>query len=122
MVEKLYSITFVIQKQTKMDQSNIKNYYKELCKELKIKELPILFKSVARGGACIEHDGKGRIFGISIDMKRCKDIERAILHETAHQILITKNNNCTHNATFRKLENKLIDNYFYSNFSVLLYA
>jgi len=104
-----------------MKQTNILNYYKALCKELNIQPLPINFKRVAKGGACISHDGKGKMFSIEIDLNNCKDVERGILHETAHQVLIEKNNNFSHNSAFKKLETDLIETYFYSHLSKLLY-
>lgn len=101
-------------------KENIKKYYEAICKDLKIEPIKLNFCYVARGGACITHDGKGKLFSIDIDLNRCSDIERGILHEVSHQILILKNNNTTHNTTFKKLEAKLIDKYFYSKFSNIL--
>lgn len=104
-----------------MKESNIITYYNAICEDLQIKPVRILFCNVAKGGACITHNTKGKISNIQIDLKRCKDIEYALLHETAHQILITKNNNFSHNATFKRLEKKLVEKYLYSGFSSLLY-
>lgn len=103
-----------------MKKSNIINYYQALCKDLNTTVYPIKFGSVAKGGACITHDKKGKIFEIKLDLNRCADIEMAILHELAHQLLIEKNNNYTHNSTFKKMESKLIDKYVYSKFTNIL--
>jgi hypothetical protein len=102
-----------------MNQSNVLSYYNAICKDLKIEPTKIVFTNVARGGACIVHSN-GIVKCIQIDLKRCYDIERGVLHEVAHKILIRKNNNFSHNTTFKKLENKLIDKYFYSEISNLL--
>lgn len=103
-----------------MNKENIKAYYEAICKDLKIQPVPVKFCNVAKGGACIQHDTKGKIFNIQIDLKRCSDIEYAVLHETAHQVLILKNNNFTHNSTFKKLEANLMDKYMYTKFTNVL--
>lgn len=104
-----------------MNKDKIVKYYQALCKELNINPVPIVFTRVARGGACIQHDTKGKIFNIQFDLSRCKDIEYAMYHELAHQILIVKNNNFTHNRTFKNLECKLNETYMYSKLSAILY-
>ena len=104
-----------------MNKENIKKYYNAICKDLKIEPVKINFKSLKGGVACIVHNNKGLIYSIDIDINKCSDVEYAILHETAHQILILKNNNYRHNKTFKSTENKLIDKYMYSKFSEVLY-
>ena len=104
-----------------MKKENIQNYYNAICKDLKIEPVKLEFKKVGRAGACIVHNSKGLIYSIQIDINNCSDIERGVLHETAHKILIRKNNNFSHNTTFKNLEKKLIEKYFYSKFSNLLF-
>jgi hypothetical protein len=104
-----------------MNQSNVLNYYNAICKDLKIETVNLRFTNVSKGGACIVHNSKGLITEIQIDLKRCNDVERGVLHEVAHKILIRKNNNFSHNTTFKNLEKKLIEKYFYSKFSNLLF-
>lgn len=104
-----------------MTRINIQNYYLAICKDLKIEPTKLEFKKVGKGGACILHNKNGLIYSIQIDINKCVDIERGILHEVAHKILIRKNNNFSHNKTFKNLEKRLIEKYFYSQFSKLLY-
>lgn len=104
-----------------MEATKVQNYYSAICKDLKIEPVKLEFVKVKFAGACIAHNSKGLIYSIQIDLKNCGDVERGILHETAHKILIRKNNNFSHNATFKNLEKKLIEKYFYSKFSNLLY-
>lgn len=103
-----------------MDKETITNYYLAICKAEKIEPIKLNFKSVGRGGACIVHNKQGKLFSIDIDLKRCSDVEMAILHEVAHQKLILKNNNFTHNNTFKNTENKLVDKYVYTKFTNIL--
>lgn len=104
-----------------MNESKVLNYYNAICKDLKIETVKLSFVKVKFAGACIVHNSKGLVFEIQIDLKNCNDVERGILHEIAHKILIRKNNNFSHNTTFKNLEKKLIEKYFYSKFSNLLY-
>lgn len=104
-----------------MTKEKITKYYESVCKDLKTEIYPIKFKNVGKGGACIVHNTKGKISHIEIDLKRCQDIEYAILHELSHQLLILKNNNFTHNKTFINTQNRLIDKYMYTKFSEVLW-
>lgn len=103
-----------------MDKTNVLSYYNAVCKDLKIETTKLRFTNVSRGGACIVHDTKGNITEIQIDLKRCSDVEHGILHEIAHKILIRKNNNFSHNTTFKNLEKKLIERYLYTSFTNIL--
>ena len=104
-----------------MNESKVLNYYNAICKDLKIEPVKLEFVKVKFGGACITHNSKGLIYSIQLDLKNCKDIEYGILHEIAHKILIRKNNNFSHNTTFKNLEKRLIEKYLYSKFSNLLF-
>lgn len=106
----------------KMNKQNIINFYNALCKDLKIEPVKINFKKVGKGGACIVHNKLGKIFSIDLDLNNCSDIEYALYHEISHQILILKNNNFSHNKTFKNLEARLNEKYMYSKFSKILWS
>jgi hypothetical protein len=110
---------------TEVKKESVVNYYKEICKDLKIKPIAVKFGSVGRAGAATTFDTKTFIPEyITFDLSKVTDIERAILHEITHQILLVKQqnpfHNCHKNIGFKKLENKLIDRYFYSSQSAVL--
>jgi len=110
---------------TEVKKESVINYYKEICKDLKIKPIAVKFGSVGRAGAATTYDTKTFIPEyITFDLSKVIDIERAILHEITHQILLLKQqnpfHNCHKNIGFKKLENKLIDRYFYSSQSAVL--
>ena len=110
---------------TEVKKESVVNYYKAICKDLNIKPIAIKFGSVGRAGAATTFDTKTFIPEyITFDLSKVTDIERAILHEITHQILLVKQqnpfHNCHKNIGFKKLENKLIDRYFYSSQSAVL--
>lgn len=104
-----------------MKAEKITQYYNAILKDLRLTNTPLVFRKVPRLGACIVHDTKGKIYNIQIDVNKCPDVEYALLHEIAHKILIEKNNNYSHNKTFKNLERKLNEKYMYSKFSDLLW-
>jgi hypothetical protein len=111
---------------TEVTKEGIVNYYKAVCKKLKLTPLPVKFGSVGKGGASTTFDK--RTFKpeyVSFDLGKLTDVERAILHEIAHHILLLKQGNPYHNcyksAAFKKVENKLIDRFFYSAESRFLF-
>ena len=100
-----------------MKKENIIKYYHEVCKFEKIQPIQIIFCNVGKGGACVRYDVRTKKpLEIRIDLKRCHDIEWAILHETAHQVLLLKYGDPAqkHNLRFRKLQDIFIDKYMYS--------
>ena len=107
-------------------QENIRAYYTALCKSEAIKPLPIKFGKVGGAGAATTYNKitmKGLY--ITFDVNRLHDPETAIIHELTHQIkLETEGDAYVGNrdklAKFRKLVNKLIDKYLYSNYTKLL--
>jgi hypothetical protein len=110
---------------TEVKKESVVNYYKAICKDLNIKPITIKFGSVGRAGAATTFDTKTFIPEyITFDLSKVTDIERAILHEITHQILLVKQQNPFHNCNksvgFKKVENKLIDRYFYSSQSAVL--
>jgi len=110
---------------TEVKKESVVNYYKEICKDLKIKPIAVKFGSVGHAGAATTFDSNTFIPEyITFDLSKVTDIERAILHEITHQILLVKQQNPFHNchksAGFKKVENKLIDKYFYSSQSAVL--
>ena len=104
-----------------MEKGNIILFYNLICKDLKIDPVPIKFTNVSKGGASISHNGKGLIYSINIDLKRCHDVEYGLYHEIAHQVCILKNNNFSHNSTFKKINVQLNEKYMYSKCSEMLY-
>jgi hypothetical protein len=110
---------------TEVKKESVVNYYKAICKDLNIKPITIKFGSVGHAGAATTYDTKTFIPEyITFDLSKVTDVERAILHEISHQILLVKQqnpyHNCNKSAGFKKVENKLIDRYFYSAQSAVL--
>ena len=106
-------------------KEGIVNYYKAVCKKLKLTPLPVKFGSVGRAGAATTFDTKTfKPEYVSFDLGKLQDVERAVLHEIAHHILLLKQgnpyHNCNKSAAFKKVENSLIDKFFYSPESRLL--
>ncbi len=101
-----------------MNATQVKNIYLEVCKSEGISPLPIKFTRVAKGGACLEYNtATKKPTCIKFDLNRCMDLEYAIYHETAHQILMESCGDPAHrhNAKFRKIESRLNDTYMYSD-------
>ena len=93
------------------DKIILKKLYSLICKECEIKEIPLYFKKVGRGGACCSYIGSKPI-SISIDLNRIACGSAYVLcHEVAHQIEIEKNNNHTHNYKWKKTFNDLRKKY-----------
>jgi hypothetical protein len=110
---------------TEASKEGIVNYYKAVCKKLNLSPLPVKFGSVGRAGAATTFDTKTfKPEYVSFDLSKLQDVERAVLHEIAHHILLLKQgnpyHNCNKSAAFKKVENSLIDKFFYSDESRLL--
>ena len=106
-------------------KEGIVNYYKAVCKKLNLSPLPVKFGSVGKAGAATTFDTKTlKPEYVSFDLGKLQDVERAVLHEIAHHILLLKQgnpyHNCNKSAAFKKVENSLIDKFFYSPESRLL--
>jgi hypothetical protein len=110
---------------TEASKDGIVNYYKAVCKKLKLTPLQVKFGSVGKAGASTTFDTKTfKPEYVSFDLSKLQDVERAVLHEIAHHILLLKQgnpyHNCNKSAAFKKVENSLIDKFFYSDESRLL--
>jgi hypothetical protein len=110
---------------TEASKEGIVNYYKAVCKKLNLSPLPVKFGSVGKAGASTTFDTKTfKPEYVSFDLGKLQDVERAVLHEIAHHILLLKQgnpyHNCNKSAAFKKVENSLIDKFFYSPESRLL--
>jgi hypothetical protein len=110
---------------TEASKEGIVNYYKAVCKKLKLTPLQVKFGSVGKAGASTTFDTKTfKPEYVSFDLSKLQDVERAVLHEIAHHILLLKQgnpyHNCNKSAAFKKVENSLIDKFFYSDESRLL--
>ena len=110
---------------TEASKEGIVNYYKAVCKKLNLSPLPVKFGSVGRAGAATTFDTKTfKPEYVSFDLGKLQDVERAVLHEIAHHILLLRQgnpyHNCNKSAAFKKVENSLIDKFFYSDESRLL--
>lgn len=109
------------------DPKNIKAYYEALCKAEGIKPLPVKFQRVGKSGAVTVYNSKTmKPLYITFDVNRLNDPEFAIIHELTHQIKLEMEGDAyigkrDRLAKFKKLENRLIDKYVYSEFSELLY-
>jgi hypothetical protein len=107
--------------------ANIKAYYEALCKNEKITPLPVRFGYVGKGGAAITFNSKTmKALYISFNVKTMVDVEYAIIHELTHQIKLETEKDAylgkrDQSVKFKKLENKLVEKYFYSRFSKILY-
>ena len=107
--------------------ANIKVYYEALCKDLKITPLPVKFNNIGKGGAAITFNSKTmKALYISFNVKTMVDVEYAIIHELTHQIKLETEKDAylgkrDQSVKFKKLENKLVEKYFYSKFSNILY-
>jgi hypothetical protein len=89
--------------------------------------LPLKFGYVGKGGAAITFNSKTmKALYISFNVKTMVDVEYAIIHELTHQIKLETEKDAylgkrDQSAKFKKLENKLVEKYFYSKFSNMLY-
>ena len=110
-----------------LSPSNIKAYYEALAKNEGVTPLPVRFEKVAHGGAALSFNPQTmKPLYISFDVNRMTDPERAVVHELTHQIKLEKEKDAyqgkkDQSSKFKSLENKLINKYFYSKFSSLLY-
>lgn len=107
--------------------NNIKAYYEALCKNENITPLPVKFGNVGGSGAATTYNPKTmKPLYISFDVKKMSDPEYAVIHELTHQIKLETEGDAyvgkrDRLTKFRKLENKLVDKYMYSQFSKLLW-
>lgn len=93
------------------DMRILQELYKFICQQESIAKKPLRFKSVGRGGAVCNFIGK-RVVSIDIDLARiCIGAAYALCHEVAHQILIERDGNATHNRVFKKEEERLVKAY-----------
>ena len=93
------------------DMILIRELYDLICKSEGIKKVSLLFKRVGCGGASCSFSGK-KVLSIQIDLERiCIGSAYALCHEVAHQILISRQGNSTHNRQFKKEEKRLVSLY-----------
>lgn len=93
------------------DKILIRELYDLICKAEGIKKVSLLFKRVGHGGASCSFSGK-KVLSIQIDLRRiCIGAAYALCHEVAHQILISRDGNATHNRQFKKEEKRLVTLY-----------
>ena len=89
------------------DQKILKLLYLQICKDEKIEPIPLLFRTVGKGGACCSFIGNKPI-SISIDLRRIAcGSAYTLCHEVAHQIEISRKNNATHNKSWKNTFEKL---------------
>lgn len=99
------------------DQKTLRELYAFICKQEGIKKLPIKYKRVGKGGACLvfmtdRRTGKKTPLHIEVDLGRiCCDAAWALCHEVAHQILVDTKNYSAHGAGFKKEEARLVNKY-----------
>ena len=95
----------------KEDMMTIQELYKFICEQEGIKMLKLSFGRVGKGGAVCNYIGQ-RPLSIKIDLYRIAFGAAYVLcHEVAHQILIEKDGNATHNKAFNKEEQRLVKAY-----------
>lgn len=111
-----------------MDRQRVQKYYSAICKAEKLPTIPLRFERVGFGGACTTYNAKTmEPLYISFDLRRVDDIETAILHEITHQIFLLKDKNAfpgkkDQSAKFKKVENRLVEKYLYTEFSKILWV
>lgn len=99
------------------DKKTLAELYEFICKSENIPHLPLKFKRVGKGGACLtfcqsKRTGQKIPLCIEVDLGRiCCGAAWALCHEVAHQIQIHKSNNSYHNAAFKKEEARLVNKY-----------
>ena len=95
----------------KQDMLTLQELYKFICSKEGITMKSLRFCRVGRGGAKCTYKGQ-RVYSISIDLTAiCIGAAYALCHEVAHQILIEKDGNATHNRAFKKEEQRLVKAY-----------
>jgi hypothetical protein len=95
----------------KKDMQTLQELYKFICGKEGITMKALRFCNVGRGGAVCKYKGT-RVYSICIDLNRiCIGAAYALCHEVAHQILIEKEGNATHNRAFKKEEARLVKAY-----------
>ena len=93
------------------DMVTLQELYKFICQQEKIAKHSLRFKRVGKGGAVCNFIGK-RVLSIDIDLARiCFGAAYVLCHEVAHQILIEKDGNATHNRAFKNEEQRLVKAY-----------
>ena len=107
---------------------NVKAYYEAIAKAEGLNPLPVKFGSVGKGGAALTFNSKTmKPLYITFDVNRMSDPEYAVIHELTHQIKLETEKDAyqgkkDQSASFKKVESKLVNKYFYSNYSKLLYS
>ena len=110
-----------------ISKESIINYYNEICKAEGYKPLPVKFGSVKYGGANVTFNPTTfKPLYITFDLGRMKDPEYAVLHEFTHQIMLERFKDPfigkrDQSAKFKKVENRLLEKYLYSDYSNLLF-
>lgn len=93
------------------DMKILKELYEYICLMEGIKQKQLKFTKVGKGGACCSYSGRV-VYSISIDLARiCFGAAYVLCHEVAHQILIEKDGNATHNKAFKNEEQRLVKSY-----------
>lgn len=93
------------------DMITLQELYKFICEQEGITKKSLRFGRVGKGGAVCNYIGQ-RVTSICIDLQRIAFGSAYVLcHEVAHQILIEKDGNATHNRAFKKEEQRLVKAY-----------
>ena len=95
------------------EQNTVKELYNYICDVEKIKKIPLLFKTVGKGGAKLVFYKNSKCpVSINIDLYGiCIGASYALCHEVAHQILVSTEGDARHGSNFKKLEKKLVAKY-----------
>ncbi len=93
------------------DMKTLRELYRFICEKEDIGMKPLRFMRVLKGGACCTYAGR-TVFSIDIDLARIPiGAAYALCHEVAHQILIERHGNATHDRAFKKEEGRLVKAY-----------
>lgn len=101
----------------KREQQTVRELYVYICNQEGLKALPVKFKKVGKGGACLVYmtdriTREKTPLQIEVDLGRLViGAAWAICHEVAHQIMVTQSNNSTHCSAFKKEEARLVNKY-----------
>lgn len=96
-------------------------FHQAVCKEIGQEPAKVIFTPLHKGIACVTYN-KSIVRDIRVDLDKVDDPEATILHELAHVILIRQRGMGTHTASFRKVFNKLCQEFMYSDLSFSIFS
>lgn len=93
------------------DKKTLEKLYSQMCLLEGLQPVKLTFGRVGKGGAVCAYSGSKPLY-IKIDLGAIQvGSAYALCHEVAHQIMITKKGNATHNRQFKSEEQRLVKRY-----------